>query len=288
MFDSIRRTLPLILCIVPVAIAACGRGDAEVEASTPATEAALGANEVVIHARDFAFDAPDTIQSGPTTFRLVNEGPDLHHVQLVRLEGGHSFDDLMKYMAANGQPPAWSVEVGGPNTPNPGAESNGSLDLKPGEYALLCVIPAPDGQPHVMKGMSKPLTVVPATGPARAMPEADVVMTLDDYSFAAAPEIRAGQRTIRVENRAAQPHEVLFAKLAPGKTAADLLGWITKPQGPPPADLLGGTTAFRAGESNTVSIDFQPGEYALLCFIPDAGDGQPHVAHGMVRQITVQ
>ena len=274
--------------MMPVAIAACGRGDAEVEASTPAAEATLGAHEVVIRARDFAFDAPDTIQSGPTTFRLVNEGPELHHVQLFRLEEGHSFDDFMKHMAANGHPPAWSVEVGGPNTPNPGAESNGSLDLQPGEYALLCVIPSADGVPHVMKGMSKPLTVVPAAGPARAMPEADVVMMLNDYSFVATPEISAGKRTIRVENQASQPHEVLFAKLAPGKTAADLLSWIEKPQGPPPADILGGTTAFKAGESNTVSIDFQPGEYALLCFIPDAKDGQPHVAHGMVRQITVQ
>ena len=36
-----------------------------------------------------------------------------------------------------------------------------------------------------------------------------------------------------------------------------------------------------------VELELQAGEYALLCFIPDARDGAPHVAHGMIEQITV-
>ena len=42
------------------------------------------------------------------------------------------------------------------------------------------------------------------------------------------------------------------------------------------------------GVVNDVVVDLTPGEYALLCFVPDAGDGKPHVAHGMVRQVTVR
>jgi hypothetical protein len=30
------------------------------------------------------------------------------------------------------------------------------------------------------------------------------------------------------------------------------------------------------------------GEYVLLCFVPDSGDGRPHVAHGMVRRLRVE
>ena len=35
---------------------------------------------------------------------------------------------------------------------------------------------------------------------------------------------------------------------------------------------------------NYVSAEFTPGEYAMVCFVPDAGDGRPHTAHGMVRE----
>jgi hypothetical protein len=35
------------------------------------------------------------------------------------------------------------------------------------------------------------------------------------------------------------------------------------------------------------AADFTLGHYALLCFVPDAGDEHRHVAHGMVSQIRV-
>jgi plastocyanin len=255
-------------------------------AEAPAASAAAP-REVVVRTRDFAFDAPDTLQSGLTTFRLVNEGPDLHHVQLVRIEEGHTFDELMQHAASGGPPPKWAVEVGGPNPPAHGQQSNATLDLKPGSYALLCVIPTAAGELHVAKGMVKPLTVVPASGPPAALPPADVVMVLNDYSFMSTPEITSGRHTIRFENQAAQPHEVVIAKLAPGKTAQDMLVFLEKREGTPPGTLVGGVTGIARGEVNQATIDFEPGEYALICFVPDAGDGRPHFMHGMVRQITV-
>ena len=36
------------------------------------------------------------------------------------------------------------------------------------------------------------------------------------------------------------------------------------------------------------TADFAPGKYGLICFLPDAKDGKPHLAHGMVREITVK
>lgn len=53
------------------------------------------------------------------------------------------------------------------------------------------------------------------------MPEADLVMTLADYSFTTDKEITAGTHTIRVDNVAAQAHEVFFVKLEEGKTPED-------------------------------------------------------------------
>jgi hypothetical protein len=264
-------------------LAACASGEAQ------PGEPAAAPQEVVVTAFDFAFEAPDTVQSGPTSFRLINRGPEFHHIQLVRFEGGRTLQDLARHMATSHNPPEWAVLVGGPNTPGiPGEETNATLDLEPGEYALLCVIPSPDGTMHLMKGMVKPLTVVPAEGRPAAMPQPDVVMLLDDYSFDTDRPITAGTRTIRVDNAAVQPHEVVFVQLAPGRTIGEFLQFMEKPEGVPPGKLVGGTTGISRGGSNLVTIDFEPGEYGLICFIPDAHDGAPHIVHGMVKQITVQ
>lgn len=292
MFRSLRRSLPLVLCFAPAVVtSACQSADAEAGTASAAEMAVVAAapQEVLVRTRDFAFDAPDTIQSGATRFRLINDGPEFHHIQLVRLLDGKTLDDLGRFMSSGSHSlPEWAVAVGGPNTPGiPGEETNATLDLEPGEYAMLCVIPSPDGQPHTMKGMVKPLTVVPAAARA-AVPEADLVLMLDDYSFAESTEILAGVRTIRVENRAEQPHEVVFAKLEPGKNAGDFLKFMTKPEGTPPGKLIGGTSAIAKGEINQVTLELEPGDYAMLCFIPDHKDGQPHIAHGMIRQITVR
>ena len=258
------------------------RGEAFARTPAPA------ANLVTITAREFAFGAPATIPAGLTTVRLVNQGQEMHHVQLVRLDAGHTVAELMELAQREGEPiPAWATFVGGPNVHAPGAHSETTMVLEAGEYALVCFIPSADGVPHFAKGMVKPLTVVPATNGAQAA-AADVRMTLRDYAFDIAPEIGAGRHTIRIENAAAQPHEVVLMRLAPGKTPQDLLAWVQAQQGPPPAMPLGGTSFLSQGETNQITADFEPGEYVLLCFVPDAKDGRPHVAHGMVKQFTVR
>ncbi|HEY0038446.1 MAG TPA: hypothetical protein VGB66_17230 [Longimicrobium sp.] len=264
-----------------MACAACTReGDARERATA-------SAHVVTITAADFSYQAPASIPAGLTTLRLVNRGTELHHLQLVRIAEGHTFQELMEGMKNPGPPPPWVTFVGGPNTPAPGGQTEATLDLAPGTYAVLCMIPSTDGVPHAMKGMVKPLTVTPATSRANgAAPDAR--MTLRDYSYEISPAITAGRRTIRVDNAAAQPHEVVVVRLAPGKSAADMLAWLAKMQGPPPGMPVGGTTLLSQGASNDVTATFQPGEYALLCMAPDAADGKPHVAHGMVRQITVR
>lgn len=250
---------------------------------------AAAPKEVVVRTRDYTFEAPDTISSGPTTIRLVNDGPDFHHVWLVRLESGRTVGDLVSLLTSGEEAmPDWAVDFGGPNTPGaPGESTVATIDLKPGDYVMICVIPAPDGQLHVMKGMFRPLVVVPGDGPTAAMPAADLVMTLDDYSFETDRPITPGHHTIRVENVASQAHEVVIVRLQRGRTAGDFLSWVMTREGVAPGKPVGGVTGLAPGVENVITIDFQPGEYALLCFVPDAGDGQPHVAHGMVKQFRI-
>jgi hypothetical protein len=271
------------------ALSACTRGESKEQRPADTNKTVLVVNEVTVRARDYAFyDMPDTIPAGATNIRLENHGPDLHHVWLVRLEEGKSVDDLLKAAGhAHGALPAWAVDVGGPNAAVPGEVSAATLDLEVGNYALICVIPAKDGVPHVMKGMVRALTVVPNRTPA-PLPKADIVLTLKDYSFEFDKPVKAGVQTIRVENAAQQSHEVVLVQLAPGKGMQDMMAWFEGGMsGPAPGKPIGGTTGFAQGEINMITHDFSAGNYGMVCFVGDAKDGKPHVTHGMIQEFTV-
>lgn len=270
-----------------VMAAACGRAQAE-----PAREAQAQAappHVVTVVAREFAFQAPDEVPAGLVTFQLQNRGQALHHMAIMRLDEGKTLQDLFAAMqSGGGAMPAWAHEVGGPNAPDPGSDSNATLWMEPGNYALLCFVDIPDHVPHMMKGMAKALRVTPALVPAAEHSiTGDVTMTLNDYSFTLSTPITRGQHTIRVMNpNAAQSHEVELVKLARGKTVQDLLAWINNPQGPPPGNAIGGIAGLEHGGVASFSYDFGPGEYGFLCFLPGP-DGQPHFMHGMMQQFTV-
>jgi uncharacterized cupredoxin-like copper-binding protein len=246
---------------------------------------------ITVKTLDYAFEAPATIPAGATTFRIVNAGKELHHVWLVKLEQGKTVGDYMKAMQATAKgeapPPAWAIDMGGPQMGAPGALADGTVNLEAGNYVMVCHIPAADGVPHSAKGMYKALTVTPNTAPA-AEPKADVTMTLRDYDFAFSAPLTAGRRTVRIVNAAEQFHEAFIARLLPGKTAVQALQWVESGmKGPPPMELVGGASGLAVGRGMQFTADFAEGEYALLCFLPDAKDGRPHVAHGMIKQITV-
>lgn len=296
MHSRTRQALALLLTGgVLAACAASEQPPADSTAAAPAAAAAPGAAMPVVEvsAMDFAFQMPDTIQSGVVNFRMVDTGTEPHHLMIMRIDGGHTVDEAMQAMQAvekgEGPPPAWLTFVGGPNSPTPGSgeASEAAVDMQPGSYVAICLIPSTDGVPHVAKGMTKTFTVVPATVPAVA-PTADLTMTLVDYAYPVDNAITAGRRIIKVENTAQQPHEVVFVKLEPGKKAEDVMAWeMGGRQGPPPGRMVAGTAPMGPGAVNYVSYDFTPGEYGLLCFVP-APDGKPHIAHGMIQTITVE
>ncbi|CAN5271487.1 hypothetical protein BH23GEM4_BH23GEM4_16190 [soil metagenome] len=283
-----KLTRPLIpLALLALAACADHRDKAgEQAAAAPEANASATPPTITVRTRDFTFDTPDTLPAGATTIRLINDGPELHHVTLMRL-GEHSLGDLVGFIQTEHKIPPWVVEVGGPNAPAPGEETNATLNLQPGRYAMVCLIPSGDGIPHVMKGMAREIVVAPRGATLAESPDPDIEMKLTDYDFEM-PELTTGKQTIRVVNDAKQAHEAVIVRLGPGKTAMDFLAWVEKQEGPPPAKPLGGVTDMSPGESNLITVDLPPGKYALLCFTADAGDGRPHFMHGMVKEFTVR
>jgi len=263
-----------------------------VACNRPAPHAA-GPSVVTITTTEYAFGMPDTIPAGLTTFRLVNQGKELHHASLVRLRDGKTVADFQAGIAAamknHTPPPAWMGFAGGPNAVTVGDTATATQLLEPGSYVFVCWIPSLDGVPHVMKGMMHPLVVTGGTTPAAAEPAADATIKLTDYDFQLSQPLTAGRHVVRVENTGAQVHEIVIAALAPGKTLQDFVAWEEGGEkGPlPTGEWLGGVTNLDVGGRSQFTTNLPPGSYLLLCFWPDVKDGKPHIMHGMAKQITV-
>lgn len=271
-----------------VLLTACTR-----EREPERTEAPAPPAQVTLTATDYAFQAPDTIDAGYTTFRLVNTGVQLHMGQLIRLEGGKTLDEfLVEYEHAfrtSGPRPAWAVRLGGPGAADPRSASNATHQLEPGSYAWICLMNVPDGIPHVVKGrMARAFTVQARSpeAPPQVAPEPDIVIRLTDYTFALSGPLTAGRHVIRVENAGVEPHEVALVRLSPGKTRQDLEAWLQTQEGEPPVSPAGGVSSLVTGTFAWFEATLIAGEYVLLCFVT-APDGRPHTAHGMIHHLRI-
>lgn len=286
--SSLRAAAAVFVVVTAVAPPSTGKA---ATASTP-----LKHPVVTVHATEFAFIAPARIAAGTTTFRLVNDGKEVHQISIIRLATGKSVADYAAALRAN-QPTPWASGVGGPNAAGPGQAIDATVTLDAGNYILVCWVPSPGALvPHVAQGMIQALTVTEAGGvtPAGASalyvaePAPDVHLELADYAFKFSKPLTAGKHTIHVMNAGPQEHEAVLVKLAPGKTMKDFAAWFERGmKGPSPATPSPGMAGLSTGRAGTFTTNLTPGTYGLVCWIPDAKDGKPHSTHGMVQEFTV-
>jgi hypothetical protein len=241
-------------------------------------------------ARDFAFSGPERIPAGLTTVEIVNHGLDAHQIQFIKLPGGKTAADFSAEITADpARLPSWAQRRGGPNGVVPGERATAIIDLEPGDYVLICGIPDSHGLPHVALGMLKPLRVVAAPARELKAPQADLTITLVDFAFELSRPVTAGENTIRVLNKGTQPHEVVVVQLAPGASITDFAedfrpGTPVLPAGKP----IGGIVGLERGLEGFFRMDFLPGSYGLICFLPDITRGVPHITRGMMMDVVVQ
>ncbi|HET8551881.1 MAG TPA: hypothetical protein VFM97_05340 [Gammaproteobacteria bacterium] len=246
-----------------------------------------GSHVVTVVAREYAFTMPASIPAGLTTFVLKDEGRQEHHMEVMKLDEGKTLADVMAAFAHPGPPPTWMHPIGGPNTPGPGGVSNATLVLQPGHYVAFCVIPAPDGKPHVMHGMITPFTVTPSKDAPAPLPKADMTITLRDYAFKLSRPLTEGHHVIKVINAGHQPHEMTMIRYPSNLGNRDLEAWVEQPNGPMPGHGAGGITDILPGTSVVIQVDIKAGKYGLICFTPGP-DGKPHFMDGMQREFVVR
>lgn len=292
-----------LLVVFVVVLPACEKEDGVPRQSLATT----APNVVSLTATEYAFQAPDTVPAGWITFRLANQGEEVHYGHIVQLEPGRTVREMVDAYAeairTSGPRPKWVRRFGGPGGTAPGDSSSVTQYLEAGSYVWICPVEDSGGHPHFAKGEFTPF-VVHAEGPIpdkrAAAPEASMVIRLLDYSFAFDAPLRAGRHVIRVENAGVEPHDLVLMKLAPGKTAEDIRTWLNperarradQAEDPAPSlesigTLAGGIAVIAPGMESFFEADFIPGEYVLIC-MTTAPDGRSHIEHGMIQQISIR
>jgi len=281
------RRLVLLLAIVPTAL-----GILSISASGASAEPKP--TSITIGAKDFSFDAPPSIPGGSVKVTLDNTGAETHQIDFVELDDGQTVESVLAAAAATGLQSTRKIADyrSGANSARPGGSTSSIQTLTPGNYAIACLLPGPDGIPHVAKGMIQPITVEQPGKTANQKPPKATKIVLEDYQFDV-PQSFKGTGTIDITNKGDELHELVVGKLQDGKTIQDVVTWGSQPAFQPwtipqPFDDIGGITAMSPGNKSRIKLsNLEPGEYGFFCFVPNEDDVS-HVAEGMVYPFTVK
>ncbi len=233
--------------------------------------------EVTIEKTDTGYTIPSEVPSGVVALKWVGEGEGLP----ARLNEGVTMEQLNEALT---QPDPFamlslvSLLGGASNT----TDDRLIVDLQPGQHVVIDF--PEDGPPMVY-----PFTAGEASG--AAAPAADVTVDLVDFNFAIPAEITTGSKVWQINNKGQQWHEMAIVRLGEGVTMDDVLAMLASEEptdGPPPFEEIAFWAPNSPGETGYVTLDLPPGEYTVLCFLPDlAGDMSAHAAHGMVASLVV-
>ena len=110
---------------------------------------------------DFGFDLSASVASGNQTIGVTNNGQQDHEVILIKLNPGATFEDFLGAFEPGAPPgPPPGLPLGGFQSIDPGGRGTFSVDVAPGNYALVCFIDDPEtGASHIELGMVEESTV---------------------------------------------------------------------------------------------------------------------------------
>lgn len=275
---------------VGLALAALGAGcgDDDDANSGDSTAATLSA-EVSLSGDRVKLEAPASVEAGVTTMRLTNSAPAPIGVEIIRVDGEQTADEVLTQITREEGPiPGWIHGAGGAGVAPPDGEAAGTQILEPGTHYLIAEGSGDDAGPATAAKLE-----VTGSGQEDAeLPEADARIVADEYSFETA-DLEAGSNTIKFENVGRELHHALAFPIQGDTPIAEVQQFFQgqgQQQGPPPIDFEGGfgTPVLDGGTAQTIELEIEPGRYALVCFIPNRAGSPPHAALGMVNEIEIK
>ena len=270
-----RATACVAAVFVAAAFVACGSSDEDQKLSF---EVSGKANETKV-------TGPQSAETGLAEITLVNDGESEADLQLLRIEGDHSAEEVAEAFdsVTSGKPfPDWFFGGGGVGSTAGGQSATVTQTLEPGTYYAVNT----EGPFDPKSAASFEVT----GDPSDETVEGDATVTAGEYVFDSEEPLPAGENEIVFDNIGAQPHHLLASKLVGDATAEDALRFFKTEKGKPPLTEEGSqaTAVIEGGEAQLVTLDLEPGRYAFYCFITDRQGGPPHAFKGMVSEIEVE
>lgn len=287
-----RTKLTALIGALAIGAAGCG-GDDEPSSGTSGDQGEAAAPstlalELTGKGKDLKFTGPESVAAGVVEITLTSDAPGDHAAQLVRIDGDQTaaeVDAAGDAWGDKGKPlPEW-LRLAGGVTAKAGETVTATQVLEPGRYIAIDIAadvkPSPAVEFEVTEG-----------GDGGQLPETEATIEMKEYSFVG-DGLKAGKQQVLVDNTGSQPHFIVGAPLAKGATAEEAKKFFESEgegaEGPPPADFDNAfsTSLLDGGGQQVIDLDLKAGNYVLVCFIPDRAGGPPHVAKGMVSEVTV-
>lgn len=128
--------------------------------TTSSTTTSTPPARIDIVATDYEWSGlPDELPAGTYPMSFVNEGAEVHEISIFRNPEDLPLDELFALGPEGMEEVVEPVGmlISAPGTP---AEEEVEITLTPGEYEVVCFVPAAsDGRPHFDHGMHRTLTV---------------------------------------------------------------------------------------------------------------------------------
>jgi hypothetical protein len=272
----LRSCVCAITLVAALALAACG--DSEDAQELSFTVESQGKTSTVT--------APEAAEAGLAEITLTNESDNEADLQLIRVEGDRTPEEVVEGLgkAIQGKSfPEWFFAAGGIGTLGPGETATVTQVLQPGDYYAFNT----EGGPPDPKAAA--MTEVTGESSDEEVEGGEATVEGAEYVFNA-ETLPSGEVEINFDNIGAQPHHLIASKIKGDATAEEVEKAFKEEKGPPPLIEKGtqSTAVLEGGEAQLVTMDLEPGRYALYCFITDRNGGPPHALKGMVDEVEVE
>jgi hypothetical protein len=281
----VRWPLLGLLLVSALALAACGGGGKK---AANATTVSL---TITQSGKTTSYQLPASVKGGLVRLKVTNKAKAPHTAQLVRIEGNHSIQDVLKVVTSNSpKTPDWVRGEGGLGGIPPGQTQDAVLNLKAGRYIVGDLA----GESSKSPGY-KQFTVT--SGTTGSLPSTPTTITAaqpskDHWRWDVSGSLKTGTDNITFDSKGTNTIHLIAAFRITGKHSDAEIIKLLKSNAPPPKfvdqSTFANTAVLDDGLSQTTPLTLsKPGRYVLFCPLTDRNGGKPHFEEGLLKQVDV-